>query len=107
MESVAQLNPAAIIVSRRQEGNPVLRHIRNVRWLYGDIIPDYLLGPTTAAIFISLRSAEPLGGALHVRMCLPAKYRHCQLTLMHAHAMTRGPWYACLMALSAGAGSTC
>ena len=48
-------NPYAIIVSRRQEGNPILKHVRNVRWQYGDIVPDYLLGQSTAALFLSLR----------------------------------------------------
>lgn len=48
-------NPNAIIVSRRQQGNPLLNHIRNVRWQYGDILPDYLMGATTCAIFLSLR----------------------------------------------------
>ncbi|CAK9195889.1 unnamed protein product [Sphagnum troendelagicum] len=45
----------AIIVSRRQQGNPVLKHIRNVRWVFGDIVPDYLLGQTTCALYLSLR----------------------------------------------------
>jgi len=51
----APFNPNAIMVSRRQQGNPVLKHIRNVRWQYGDIIPDYVLGQSTAALFLSLR----------------------------------------------------
>ncbi len=50
-----QVNPNAIIVSRRQEGNPVLHHIRSVRWQYGDIVPDYQMGPYTCALFLSLR----------------------------------------------------
>jgi DNA excision repair protein ERCC-1 len=45
----------AIVVNRRQTGNPVLKFIRNVRWVYGDIVPDYLLGQTTCALYISLR----------------------------------------------------
>lgn len=48
-------NPNAIIVSRRQQGNPILGHIRNVRWQYGDILPDYQMGTTTCALFLSLR----------------------------------------------------
>jgi hypothetical protein len=87
----------AIIVSKRQDGNPVLKYIRwgacyaqysclvscivrqavsgapakpgllhgpnapaswyrNVRWQFGDIVPDYLLGRETACLFLSLRS---------------------------------------------------
>lgn len=45
----------AIIVSRRQQGNPILKHIRNVRWTFGDIVPDYLLGQNTCALYLSLR----------------------------------------------------
>ena len=51
----AQVNPNAILVSRRQEGNPLLRHIRNVRWQYDDIVPDYILGSNHCALFLSLR----------------------------------------------------
>jgi len=40
-------------VHRRQQGgsraDPVLAHIRNVRWVFGDIVPDYLLGSNTCA----------------------------------------------------------
>jgi len=35
-----------------QQGNPVLKHIRNVRWVFGDIVPDYLLGQTTCALYL-------------------------------------------------------
>ena len=48
-------NPNLITVSRRQQGNPVLKHIRNVRWQFGDIIPDYVAGQSTAVLFLSLR----------------------------------------------------
>ena len=50
------MNPNAILVSRRQEGNPLLRHIRSVRWQYADIVPDYQMGAGTCALFLSLRS---------------------------------------------------
>lgn len=67
---------AALQVSKRQEGNPVLRHVRNVRWQvrrrgaalislcaercallaqFADIVPDYILGNGTAALYISVR----------------------------------------------------
>uniref|UniRef100_A0A8C5PR32 ERCC1-like central domain-containing protein n=1 Tax=Leptobrachium leishanense TaxID=445787 RepID=A0A8C5PR32_9ANUR len=44
-----------IVVSTRQRGNPVLKHIRNVPWEFGEIIPDYVLGETSCALFLSLR----------------------------------------------------
>lgn len=31
-----------------------------MRWQYGDIVPDYLLGQYTAALFLSLRSARSM-----------------------------------------------
>lgn len=53
--SAPHYNPNAIIASKRQQGNPLLRHIRNVRWQFGDVSPDYVLGQNTCALFISLR----------------------------------------------------
>ncbi|KAL3374896.1 hypothetical protein AABB24_006403 [Solanum stoloniferum] len=47
-------NRNAILVSNRQ-GNPLLKHIRNVRWTFADIVCDYLLGPNTCALYLSLR----------------------------------------------------
>ncbi|GFR40762.1 hypothetical protein Agub_g1374, partial [Astrephomene gubernaculifera] len=47
--------PNVVLVNRRQQGNPVLKHIRNVRWQFADIVPDYQLGQNTAALFLSLR----------------------------------------------------
>lgn len=47
--------PAAIIVSPRQKGNPVLDKIKSMPWEYGDIPADYILGVTTCALFLSLK----------------------------------------------------
>ncbi|KAK9474805.1 excision repair protein, partial [Dipodascopsis tothii] len=46
---------SAIVVSTRQKGNPILQHIRNVPWEYGDIIPDYLIDGGICALFLSLK----------------------------------------------------
>ncbi|KAL0055174.1 hypothetical protein WJX82_008233 [Trebouxia sp. C0006] len=54
-QQATMINPNAIFVSKRQEGNPVLKHIRNVRWQFADIIPDYQLGQNACAVFLSLR----------------------------------------------------
>ncbi|CAG8463290.1 9702_t:CDS:2 [Cetraspora pellucida] len=45
----------AIIVNGCQRGNPILQFIRNVPWEYSEIAPDYLLGQTTCALFLSLK----------------------------------------------------
>lgn len=47
----------------------MLKYIRNVRWQFGDIVPDYMLGKDAAALFISLRSAHgprPYWGRSHI-----------------------------------------
>ncbi|KAF8408177.1 hypothetical protein HHK36_007319 [Tetracentron sinense] len=45
----------AILVSHRQKGNPLLKHIRNVRWDFADVVCDYLLGQNSCALYLSLR----------------------------------------------------
>ncbi|XP_062205963.1 DNA excision repair protein ERCC-1 [Phragmites australis] len=45
----------AILVSHRQKGNPLLKHIRNARWTFADIVPDYVLGQSSCALYISIR----------------------------------------------------
>jgi DNA excision repair protein ERCC-1 len=47
--------PNSILVSPRQKGNPILNGIRSVPWEYSDILPDYVLGVTTCALFLSLK----------------------------------------------------
>ncbi|XP_066292312.1 DNA excision repair protein ERCC-1-like [Branchiostoma lanceolatum] len=45
----------SIVINPRQKGNPVIKNIRNVAWEFGDVIPDYVLGKTSCALFLSLR----------------------------------------------------
>lgn len=45
----------AILVNARQKGNPVLNGVKNVPWEYGDIQPDFVIGATACAIFLSLK----------------------------------------------------
>ncbi|XP_024039579.1 DNA excision repair protein ERCC-1 [Citrus clementina] len=35
--------------------NPLLKHIRNVRWAFADVVCDYLLGQNSCALYLSLR----------------------------------------------------
>jgi len=45
-----------LLVSDRQKGNPLLKHLRNVPWKHdGTITPDYVLGDRNCAVFISIR----------------------------------------------------
>ncbi|KAK3418534.1 hypothetical protein EUGRSUZ_H04470 [Eucalyptus grandis] len=52
--SFAAQSRNAILVSPRQ-GNPLLKHIRNVRWAFADIVCDYLIGQNSCALYLSLR----------------------------------------------------
>ncbi|XP_025011888.1 DNA excision repair protein ERCC-1 isoform X2 [Ricinus communis] len=45
----------SILVSHRQKGNPLLKHIRNVRWAFADVVCDYLLGQNCCSLYLSLR----------------------------------------------------
>ncbi|CAN6481111.1 unnamed protein product [Victoria cruziana] len=53
--SATPLGRNVILVSHRQQGNPLLKHIRNVRWSFSEIVPDYLLGQNSCALYLSLR----------------------------------------------------
>ncbi|XP_012569867.1 DNA excision repair protein ERCC-1 [Cicer arietinum] len=48
-------NRNAILVSNRQKGNPLLKHIRNVKWTFADVVCDFLLGQSSCALYLSLR----------------------------------------------------
>ncbi|KAF5276122.1 hypothetical protein FQA39_LY18608 [Lamprigera yunnana] len=45
----------SILVNPKQRGNPILKSIRNVPWEFDEIVPDYQMGRTTCALFLSLR----------------------------------------------------
>ena len=45
-----------LLVSDRQKGNPLLKHLKNVPWKHdATITPDYVLGDRNCAVFISIR----------------------------------------------------
>ncbi|CAK7265242.1 ssDNA endonuclease and repair protein rad10 [Sporothrix epigloea] len=46
---------STILVSPRQKGNPILAQLRSVPWEYSDMAADYGLGPSTVALFLSLK----------------------------------------------------
>jgi DNA excision repair protein ERCC-1 len=61
-------------VNPNQKGNPVLKYIRNVHWQFingreGDaMMPDYVLGNSTSAVFLSLRYHLLKPEYIHTRM---------------------------------------
>uniref|UniRef100_A0A2S2N6H8 DNA excision repair protein ERCC-1 n=1 Tax=Schizaphis graminum TaxID=13262 RepID=A0A2S2N6H8_SCHGA len=47
---------SGVLVNNKQRGNPLLKSIVNVPWEYSDnILPDYVMGRTTCALFLSMR----------------------------------------------------
>lgn len=41
-----------VFVFHFQRGNPILKFVRSVPWEFGDVVPDYVLGQTTCALFL-------------------------------------------------------
>nr|CAG4647336.1 EOG090X0BTB [Megafenestra aurita] len=58
----------SIIVNQRQRGNPLLQSVRNVPWEYGEIIPDYVMGHSSCALFLSLRYHNLNPNYIHERL---------------------------------------
>ncbi|XP_037095740.1 DNA excision repair protein ERCC-1 isoform X2 [Syngnathus acus] len=59
---------SSIIVSSRQRGNPILKFVRSVPWEFGEVVPDYVLGQTTCALFLSLRYHNLNPNYIHERL---------------------------------------
>ncbi|XP_030077555.1 DNA excision repair protein ERCC-1 [Microcaecilia unicolor] len=57
-----------ILVSPRQRGNPILKFVHNVPWEFDEIIPDYVMGQTTCALFLSLRYHNLNPNYIHERL---------------------------------------
>lgn len=59
---------SSIVVSPRQSGNPILKYVRSVPWEFGEVVPDYVLGQTTCALFLSLRYHNLNPNYIHERL---------------------------------------
>ncbi|GBG24030.1 DNA excision repair protein ERCC-1 [Hondaea fermentalgiana] len=46
---------ASILVGLRQKKNPVLDLVENVPWKFVDMAPDFILGESTCALYLSMR----------------------------------------------------
>ncbi|TRY97247.1 hypothetical protein DNTS_013729 [Danionella cerebrum] len=49
-------------------GNPILKFVRNVPWEFGEVVPDYVLGRTTCALFLSVRYHNLNPNYIHERL---------------------------------------
>ncbi|XP_059818044.1 DNA excision repair protein ERCC-1 [Hypanus sabinus] len=73
----------SIVVSPRQRGNPVLKFIRNVPWEFGEVNADYVLGPCTCALYLSVRYHCLKPDYIHHRLRLLGKDFTLRLLLVH------------------------
>lgn len=95
-----------ISVHPKQRGNPILKSITNVPWEFDDIIPDYIVGPTTCVLFLSLKyhSLNPdyihnrlkaLGKRFELRVLLvQVDTKVCDSTLFSDILITVTNWFA-------------
>lgn len=58
----------SLLVNPRQRGNPILKCVRNITWEFGDIMPDYVMGQTTCALYLSLRYHQLNPNYIHDRL---------------------------------------
>ncbi|ESO12866.1 hypothetical protein HELRODRAFT_63358, partial [Helobdella robusta] len=54
------------------KGNPILKLIKGVPWLFDSIVPDYQLGSTTCALYLSLKYHNLNPSYIHERLKLLA-----------------------------------
>ncbi|RUS81066.1 hypothetical protein EGW08_011152 [Elysia chlorotica] len=58
----------SLIVNTRQRGNPILKSVRNIPWEYGNIVPDYVMGQSNCALFLSLKYHQLHPNYIHDRL---------------------------------------
>lgn len=71
-----------LLVSPKQRGNPLLKSISKVPWEYEDIIPDYQMGKTTCALFLSLKYHNLNPDYIHDRLKLLGKMYELRVLLV-------------------------
>lgn len=72
----------SLLVNPKQKGNPLLKAISNVPWEYDDIVPDYQMGKTTCALFLSLRYHNLNPDYIHERLKLLGKMYELRILLV-------------------------
>ncbi|XP_065107882.1 DNA excision repair protein ERCC-1 isoform X2 [Paramisgurnus dabryanus] len=62
------LDDSKFTKERSPRGNPILKFVRNVPWEFGEVVPDYVLGRTTCALFLSVRYHNLNPNYVHERL---------------------------------------
>lgn len=91
------------MVNPKQRGNPLLKSISNVPWEYEDIIPDYQMGTTSCALFLSLRYHNLNPDYIHDRLKLLGKMYQLRVLLVQvdvkeSHHQIKNLTRICLLA---------
>ncbi|CAH0552931.1 unnamed protein product [Brassicogethes aeneus] len=71
-----------LLVNPKQRGNPLLKSVCNVPWEYDEIVPDYQMGQTTCALFLSLRYHNLNPDYIHDRLKLLGKMYQLRVLLV-------------------------
>ncbi|GLV41211.1 Ercc1 [Carabus blaptoides fortunei] len=71
-----------LLVNKKQKGNPLLKAVTNVTWEFDDIIPDYQMGQTTCALFLSLKYHNLNPDYIHERLKLLGKMYQLRVLLV-------------------------
>ena len=56
-ESHSFLDPRYLNVSKTQMSNPLLSHIKEVKYVVSEMVPDFVMGPTRCAFFLEMKFA--------------------------------------------------
>ncbi|CAD6186108.1 unnamed protein product [Caenorhabditis auriculariae] len=62
-----------VVNRRRQDGNPVLKYVRNVRYEWGEIGPDFECGPTCAVVYLSFKYHKTHPDYIYTRLTARAE----------------------------------
>lgn len=76
-------NPNAVLVNKCQTGNPLLAHVRSVPWEWADVLPDYVMGDTACALYLSIRYHMLHPKYLHARIGLVKHLYRVRVLLCH------------------------
>ncbi|GFW53829.1 DNA excision repair protein ERCC-1 [Trichonephila clavipes] len=91
---------SALIVNPRQRGNPLLKHIRNVPWEYSEIEPDFVMGKSACALFLSLRYHNLNPEYIHKRLKVLGKSYSLRVLLVQVDVAEPNPPLKDLSAIS-------
>lgn len=81
----------SIVVNGRQRGNPLLKYIANVPWEYGEIEPDYVMGQTTCALYLSLQYHNLYPDYIHDRLKSLGRLYQLRILLVHVDVVDPHP----------------